>query len=76
MNPSLRILVADSDSETRRFYIEAVRPLGGDAVEACDGREPASFFAHAPVAVASMAVVTASIETRSRRWTSMRWFPG
>jgi CheY-like chemotaxis protein len=39
MDRSFRILVADPDSDLRRTYIEALRPLGCDPIEASDGRE-------------------------------------
>jgi CheY-like chemotaxis protein len=35
----LRVLVAEPDGDARRLYVEALRLLGCDLVEACDGRE-------------------------------------
>jgi CheY-like chemotaxis protein len=35
----LRVLVADPDAEARHFYVETLRALGCDLIEAGDGRE-------------------------------------
>jgi CheY-like chemotaxis protein len=35
----LRVLIADSDGDTRRTYVDALRWLGCDAIEATDGRD-------------------------------------
>ena len=36
---TLRVLVVEPDGDTRRLYVDALRPLGCDAIEAADGRE-------------------------------------
>jgi two-component system, cell cycle response regulator DivK len=36
---TVRVLIADPDGDARRVYVEALRPLGCDSVEAADGRE-------------------------------------
>ena len=38
-NTQLRVLVAEPDSEARRSYADALRPLRCDVIEAADGRE-------------------------------------
>jgi len=35
----LRVLIVEPDSDVRRLYVGALRPLGCDAIEAGDGRE-------------------------------------
>lgn len=36
---TVRVLVAEPDASARRLYVDALRPLGCDAIEAADGRE-------------------------------------
>jgi len=36
---TLRVLVAEPDASARRLYVDALRPLGCDAIEVADGRE-------------------------------------